>query len=162
MDLSLLDSLLSGFEEVLEDDGCGNLVDDAAMVLPLMAGLIEDLVGFAGGEPLVPEMDGQFGEFAEFGGKGLCFGGLRTRFAGQVQGIADHNACDRISTREPGERAEIFARIAAARERHDGLRGQPQLVRYGNADAPVADVECEVAGVGMRGQRKLLAIRLIA
>jgi hypothetical protein len=51
-------------EEGLEDQGGGYLIDDAAVLLAGVAGFIEDLVGFAGGEALVPEVDGEAGELA--------------------------------------------------------------------------------------------------
>jgi hypothetical protein len=38
----------------LQDEGGGDLVDDAAVLLAGLPGFVEDLVGFAGGEALVP------------------------------------------------------------------------------------------------------------
>jgi hypothetical protein len=55
----------------LENQGGRNLVDNAAMVLAGVAGFVEDLVSLAGGEALIPEMNGEAGEFSQVGGEGL-------------------------------------------------------------------------------------------
>ena len=60
----------------MQDESGGYLVDYAAMLLAGMAGFVENLVGLASGQPLVPEVDRQAGQCAQFGGKGLGFGGL--------------------------------------------------------------------------------------
>ncbi len=52
------------------------------MFLTGVAGFIEDLVGLARGETLVPEVDGKAGEFAEFGGEPLHFLGARAHIPG--------------------------------------------------------------------------------
>lgn len=62
-------SLCSLVEEGLENEGGGYLIDEAAVLLAGMAGFIEDLMGFSGGEALIPEVDGKAGEFAKLGGK---------------------------------------------------------------------------------------------
>jgi hypothetical protein len=41
------------------------------MVLAGVAGFVEDLVSLAGGEALIPEMNGEAGEFSQVGGEGL-------------------------------------------------------------------------------------------
>jgi hypothetical protein len=137
-------------EEGLKDEGCGDLIDEAAVVLAGVAGFVEDLVGFAGGEALVPEVDGEAGELAEFGGKGLIEGGLLAFVAGEVDGIADDDGGDGEAAGEAGERAEVFTGDAAAGalalEGEDGLGGEAELVGDCDADAAVADVEGEKAG----------------
>jgi hypothetical protein len=134
-------------EEGLEDEDGGDLVDDAAVLLAGVAGLIEDLVGFAGGEALVPEVDGKAGERAEFGGKCLIYGGLWTDVTGEVEGVSDDDADDGKAAGETGEGAEVVAGDAAAGalalEGEDGLGGEAEFVRDGNADAAVADIEAE-------------------
>jgi hypothetical protein len=80
-------------EEGLEDKGCGDLVDDAAVLLSRLPGLVEDLVGFAGGKALVPQVDGQACEGAKLGGEGLVFFGLGAEVAGEVDGVANHDGC---------------------------------------------------------------------
>ncbi len=45
---------LAAVEKTLEDEGGGYLVDDGAVPLAGVAGLIQNLVRFAGGEALVP------------------------------------------------------------------------------------------------------------
>lgn len=42
------------FEEGLKDEGGGDLIDDFTVLLAGVAGFVKDLVGFAGGEALVP------------------------------------------------------------------------------------------------------------
>src|SRR5690348_10111670 len=79
-------------EKILEDDAGGYLIDDGAMLRSGSASLIQNVVCFAGGEALVPQVDGQAGEFGETGGKGLGFGGLGTGRAGQMKRVADDNS----------------------------------------------------------------------
>lgn len=67
-------------EEGLEDEGGGDLVDDAAVILAAVAGFIEDLVGLLGGEALVPEVDGETGEVGQLLGEGLGADGLGAVF----------------------------------------------------------------------------------
>jgi hypothetical protein len=130
----------------LEDEGGGDLVDEGLVVLAGFAGGVEDFVGFAGGEALIPEFDGELGEVGEFLGKGLDFGGLGAEVAGEVERVADDDADAVETAAETGEGAEIVFRVALAGEGEDGLGGEAELVRDGDADAFGADVEGEVAG----------------
>ena len=57
-------SLFHAFEKRLQDQNRRHLIDHFAMSLSLVAGLVEDLVGFSRGEALVPQMNGQAGEFS--------------------------------------------------------------------------------------------------
>ncbi len=125
------------------------------MQLAGVAGFIENLVSFAGSQPLVPQVNGQAGQRAQFGGKGLSFSGLGADAAGQIQRIAHHDARDAKAAAEAGKRAQVFALIALALQRQNRLRRQAQLVRDGYADAAVADVEGEIAR--MRGSLQRLA-----
>ena len=129
----------------MQDERGGYLIDYAAMLLAGVAGFIENLVGLAGGQPLVPQVDGQAGQRAQFGGKGLDLGGLGTDAAVQMHGIAHHDAHDGEAPAEAGQRTEVVALIALALQRQNRLRCQAQLIRDGNADAAVADIEAEVA-----------------
>lgn len=135
-------------QEGLEDEGGSDLVDDLLVLLAGVAGFVEDLVGFAGGEALVPEVDGQAGELAEFGGKLLDFGGAGAGFAGEMQGVADYDAGDGEAAGEAGDGAQVFAGVAARFEGHDGLGGEAERIRDGDADAFCSDVEGEIAGFG--------------
>jgi hypothetical protein len=107
-------------EEGLEDKGCGDLVDDAAVLLSRLPGLVEDLVGFAGGKALVPQVDGQACEGAKLGGEGLVFFGLGAEVAGEVDGVANHDGCHAKTAAEAGDRTEVVpgdaGRWAAALE----------------------------------------------
>jgi len=73
------------------------------MLLAGVAGFIENLVGLAGGQPLVPQMNGQTGQSAQFGGIGLNLGGLGADVAGEMHGVADHDAHDAKAAAETGQ-----------------------------------------------------------
>jgi hypothetical protein len=64
------------------------------MLLAGVAGLVQNLVSLARGQPLIPQVDGQTGQLAQFGGKGLSFGRLRARIAREMHGVAYHDARD--------------------------------------------------------------------
>jgi len=144
----LLLPILSVVEKRLQNQGCGNLVDDAPMLLAFVAGLVENLVGLVGGEPLVPKVDWQTGERTEFGREGLRLLRLGAGRTIELERVADDNRRHSVFARQPRHRTEIVARAALALEGQDWLCGQAKLVRDGNADAPVADVESEVARWG--------------
>ena len=115
------------------------------MSLPRIAGLVEHLMGLAGGQALVPQVNGQAGQRAQFGGEGPRLHGLRAYFAGEMQRIPDNNAGHTKPPGEPRNRAEIVALIAPPLESQHRLRRQAQFVGHGDADAPVAEVESEIA-----------------
>jgi hypothetical protein len=58
--------------------------------------------------------------------------------------IAHHDAHNAKAPAEAGKRAEVFALIVPPLQRQNRLRGQAQLVRDGDTDAAVADVEAEI------------------
>jgi len=60
-------------EKRLQDESCGHLVDNFAMILPLVARLVKNLVSFFRCQPLVPQVDRQSGHLAELSGKGVSF-----------------------------------------------------------------------------------------
>lgn len=100
MDLGAWDCSLL-FHERLKDERGGYLVYHAPVLLAGVAGFIQNLVSLARGEPLIPEVDGQAGQRAQFGGKGLGFDGLGAYVAGEMDGIAHHDARDREAPRQP-------------------------------------------------------------
>lgn len=146
-------------EEGLEDKSRGNLIDDSAMVLAGVAGGIEDLVCRAGGETLIPQVNGECGKGAEFGCKSLGLCGARALIAGKMKGISYHDPRDPEAAGEAGDGAEVFARVAMAVEGEDRLRGEAEFVRHGDADASGAQVKGEVADWRFGGQGSLLQIR---
>src|ERR1700748_3674889 len=75
-------------EDCLNDQGCGYPVDDAAMSLTCVAGFVEDLVGFMGGEALVPEVDRQLRHGRQLRRKGLDLCGLGSKLAIPANWIA--------------------------------------------------------------------------
>lgn len=139
---------LAAVEKALEDESGGYLIDDGTMLPAGVAGFVENLVRFAGREALVPQVDGQAGQFGEAGGKRLGLGRLKTGVTCQMKRIADHNCGDIEATGKPGQRAQILARIAAPLQGEHGLGGEPQFVGDGDADAAVADIETEKTGLG--------------
>ena len=143
-------------EEGLEYEGCGDLVDNILVLLPCAAGLVEDLVSLPAGEALVPQVDGQAGQRAEFSGESLDSGGARALVAGDVQRIADDDAGDGVAAGYAGDGAEVVARIAAGFERHDGLSREAEFIGHGDADAPGAHVEAEMPGWRSFDQQLLL------
>jgi len=132
----------------LEDEGGGDLIDHFAVLLAGAAGLIQDLMGFPTGEPLVPEVNGEAGEFTQFGGEGLGFGGLGALVPGEVDRVSDDDADDGKSFCQAGEGAQVIAAVVLALEGEDRLRCDSQLVRDSYAYAAVAYVETEIAGMG--------------
>jgi hypothetical protein len=100
-------------------------------------------------------MNGQASQRAQFGGKGLGLGGLRANVAGEMHGIAHHDARHSKPPAEPRQRAQILAAIMPPLQCQHRLRSQPQLVRHRHADAAVADIEAEVTG--MENSFQLLA-----
>jgi hypothetical protein len=121
-------SWLVALEEFLQNQRSCYLVYYSPVGLPLMAGLVEDPVRLAGGQALVPEVDGQPGKFAQLGGKGLGLDGLRTCFAGKVCGIAHDDPRHAKPPAEPRQGAQIFPAAAPALEGQHRLSGQPKLV----------------------------------
>jgi hypothetical protein len=132
----------------LENERGGYLVYDAAVLLAGAAGFIENLVGFAAGQALVPQVDGQASQLSQLSGKGLGFGGLGAQFAGQMHGIAHYDAGDLIAAGQAGEGTQIVALVAAPLEGEHRLSREPEFVADSHADAAIADVEREIAGMG--------------
>jgi hypothetical protein len=94
-------------------------------------------------------VNGEGGQLAEFGGKGLGFGGLGADVAGEVERIADHDANYGKTPSETGQGAQVVAAVMMALQSEDGLGREPQFVGDSDADAAIANVEGEIAG--MRG-----------
>ncbi len=121
-------SLFPVVKKRLQDQGGRNLVNHVAMLLARVTGFVEDLVSLAGGQPLIPEMNGEASQFSQFGGEGLCLLRLRTRLPGEVKGISNH---DRDDAEPPGQArhgAHVLARIPPPYQGQNGLRGEPQFV----------------------------------
>jgi hypothetical protein len=159
-----------GGEEAFEEEGGGNLIDDGRAVETLLAieaggvgvgagsgaggvaGEVEEGVGVVGGEALVEEVVGEGGVgFAEGLGEGLSFGGLGAGCAVGVEGIADEEDFDVVLADEAADGFEVGSYVwfgAGAVEGEEGLSGEAEGVGDGEADAAVADVERESAGMG--------------
>ena len=98
--------------------------DDPAAV----ARFVKQLMRLMGSQPLVPKMDRQCGQFAQLGGEGLHLCGLRSRFAGQRQGISNDDSGNAKAAAQTSDRPKIFALVTAALERKNGLRRKSQFV----------------------------------
>ncbi len=72
-----------------------------------------------------------------------------------MQRKADDETGDAEAAGKPGEGAKVFTEAGTAREGEDGLGGEAELVRDGDADAAIADVEGEKASVWAGGQNCL-------
>jgi hypothetical protein len=129
----------------LENQGGGHLIHDFAVLLARVAGLVEDAVGLVGGEALVPEADRKAGEFRQIVSEGLRFGSAGALGAGEVERMADHDSGYAEPPRQARQGAQVIARIAFPLQGEDRLGGEAQFVGNGDADAPGADVEAEVA-----------------
>ena len=101
-------------EKLLQDQRCRYLVDELAVRLPSVAGLVENLVGLMAGEALIPEMDGQAGELAELLGKGLTLQSLRADLSGKLEWVADDDTRDAEAPTQPGKRTQVFAAVRAS------------------------------------------------
>jgi hypothetical protein len=111
------------------------------MLLTLVAGLIKNLMGLAGGQPLIPQVNGHTGQLSQFGGKVLRFGRSGTLFAGKMERIAYHDPGHAKPPCEPCQGSQIVARIPPPFQSHNGLRRQPEFVGHSHTDAFRADVE---------------------
>jgi len=93
------------------------------MVLAGAAGFVKDLVSLAGGQALVPDMNGEARQFSQFSGEGRRLLRLRTRITGKVEGISNHDGSDAEPPREARQRAHILAWISPPYQGQNGLRG---------------------------------------
>lgn len=112
----------------LKDQRSRNLVDHLAMVLTGVAGFVKDLVSLAGGQPLIPEMNGEAREFSQLGGEGLGALRPRTLLPGKVEGISNHDGDDAVPPRQARQRAHILAHVPSPYEGQNRLRSEPQFV----------------------------------
>ena len=104
-------------------------------------------MGVVGGEALVEEVVGESGmSFLQGLGEGLGFGGLGTGRAVGVKRVADEEDFDFVLADEAGDGFEIGAEGGAV-EGEERLGGDTEGVGDGEADAAIAHVERESAGV---------------
>jgi hypothetical protein len=75
-------------EKGLENEGGGYLIDDTAVLLTIVTGLIKDLVSLMACKTFVIHMNGEASKLTQFSCKGPGLGGLRTLFTGEAQRIA--------------------------------------------------------------------------
>jgi hypothetical protein len=123
---------------------------------------IEHLVRLVAGEALIPKVNGQTGQFAKLGRKNLGFGGLRAQLPGKVKRIAHHDSGHGEAPRQPRQRAEILARIAIPLQGENRLHRDAEFVADGNANAPIADVEGQIAGMGSGFQVAFLGVAQVS
>jgi hypothetical protein len=115
------------------------------VILAGMAGFVQNLMGFARGQALIPKVNWQTCQLAKLCGKCLRSGGLRAHLAGKVDRVAHDDSCHAELSRQTRERADVAPRDAAAAslslECQHGLRRQAEFVGNGRADAATAYVE---------------------
>ena len=142
-------------EEGFEDEGSGNLVDDAAAGAAVLgslsvAGVVEEGVSVGGSVTFVEEKKrgGLFEVLGEVSservGEGLSFCGLRAGFSGGVERETDENCRRSVTADEAGYGLEIGLERGAV-DREEWLCGVAESVGESNADAAVADVQSEDA-----------------
>ena len=124
----------------MQDQDRGHLIDDFLVFLAGVARFVEELMGFARGEALVPEVDAKTSELAQFGGELLRFDGARARFARKLERVAYHDAGNGVAAGKPGDGTQVVAAVAMNFEGENGLGGEAELVGNGNADALCADI----------------------
>jgi hypothetical protein len=138
-----------GVQERLEDQDCGHLIDQQLVLLTALAGGVKNLMRGAAGQALVPQMDRQAGQLAQFCGEGPGLLGLRADLAGftcsEMERVADDDASAAEAAAEPGQGAHVVTRVALAGERQDRLRREAQLVGDGHTDSLGADVKGQIA-----------------
>jgi len=117
------------------------------VLLSRVAGFIKDPVGLVAGQALIPKVNGQAGQLAQIGRKGLITSSLWAEFTGQMHWITHHNAHHPKAAAEPRQRAQIHTAATAPFQSKHGLRRQAQLIGHSYANATVADVQTEIAGL---------------
>jgi hypothetical protein len=79
-----------------------------------------------------------------------------------MHGIADNDSHNGEAATKSGQRTQIFALVVPPRERQHGLCCEPQFVGDGHADAAIADIEAEIAGMSEVFQFAAPALQLTA
>lgn len=138
----------SFIQERLQDKDRGNLINYPLVVLTGVAGFVEELMSLAGGETLVPEMNGKAGELAQLRRKLLRLQGAWASVASELERVANHDTGNGVAACETGDGAQVVAAVAVDFKREDGLDGEAELVGDCDADALGADIEAEIAKWG--------------
>ena len=115
------------------------------MLLPRMTRLIENLVRLTRSKPLVQKMDWQATQLPQLRCKSLRLESLWADLARQVHRIPHHNPHHPKPPRNPRQGSQIIARIALSLQSHHRLSRQPEFIRHSHPDAPIADVQSEIA-----------------
>jgi hypothetical protein len=144
-------------EEALQYQYGSHLVDDLAMPGKGPSGGVEVAMGFGGGQPLVPEVDGQREGGAQGVGKDLSFRGLGAHIPGHIQRVAEDDGRTPVFAEQAAEGFQVGFRISAD-QGQNRLRGQPQLIGDGNPDATISEIEAKKA----RWHRRIVARRIRA
>src|SRR5665213_72215 len=92
-----------GVEEGLEDQDGGYLIHEGLMFLASFSGGIENGVRFLGGQPLVPQGQGQAGELSKFLGKMAGLVCLGAGLTGEMQRISGDDPYAAEPTAETGQ-----------------------------------------------------------
>ncbi len=116
--------------------------------LALLATMVEEFVGLAGGEALVEQVVGEGGVLGEeFGGEGFGLGGLRAPGTVGVQGKTYDKGADLMFADEAADGFEVGVQFGAV-QGEEGLGRETEAVGDGEADAAVAYVESHDAAEG--------------
>lgn len=88
-------------EEGLEDQRGCDLIDNAAVLLTGVAGLVEHLVSFMGCQAFIPQVDGKVCQLAQCSRKSLRLKGLRAFFPRQPERVSHHDTGNIELARQP-------------------------------------------------------------
>ena len=140
-------------KECVQEEGGRDPVDTVFPVDPVRGCLaptlsVEQGVRLPGREPLVEKVVGELRMLGEERlGEGQRFCRLRTPGTVRVERIADDEGCHLVFPDEARDGFEVGAKGGAV-DGEERMRGQVEGVRYGEADAAVADVQREDAAGG--------------
>ncbi len=142
-------SRLRGAEEGFQEEHGGDLIDDLCSLLAAGFGAwcwtraVEDGVGFSGGEALIEEVDDEGGVLrSERIGEGFCLESLGTEVARGIERETNNEAGNRMFAQQAGDGFEIGPQAGSV-EREEGLGGEAEGIREGEADPAVTDIEGE-------------------
>ncbi len=133
-------------KERLKDEGRGNLIDERGVLLAFFAGGVEDGVRFLGGESFIPHAHGQVGVVGELAGKAADAFRLFAGFTGESKGESNDELGAGMLARKTAERSQVLFGIVFSCDGEQRLRSEAERVRDGDADAPGADIESQIAG----------------
>jgi len=123
------DAVALRFKKRLQNEHGSDLINDlfAGLAVSRVAGIVKLAMGLGGGEPLIPEVDGDAGFCGESSSELLRLGGLGAEIAGHVERIADDNLGAGVLAQQAAEGFHVCA-TGGAVQGEKRLRGVAELV----------------------------------